>query len=67
MNHLIETKESYGGNMTTVTIHAEDAFAAALRNLMRRVSAGLKGRCLFDILEITTGRFVAFRRGTKEK
>ena len=53
--------------MTTVTIHAEDAFAAALRNLMRRVSAGLKGRCLFDILEIATGRFEAFRRGTKEK
>ena len=66
MNHLIETKESYGGNMTTVTIHAEDAFAAALRNLMRRVSAGLKGRCLFDILETATELFAALRQ-IKEK
>ena len=52
--------------MTTVTIHAEDAFAAALRNLMRRVSAGLKGRCLFDILETATELFAALRQ-LKEK
>ena len=54
MNHLIETSESHGGNMTTVTIHAEDAFATALRAYADRLGKSVN-QAVKDLLSPVLG------------